>query len=298
MIAGRYLNALQAICTRLEGGEIVWAITGSAGMALQGVPLAVHDIDVQTDRDGAYEIEEHFSPCVVTPVRYVASERIRSHLGALEIAGVRVEVMGDVQKRRDDGRWEVPVDVARYRRWTKVGDLQVPVLSLVYEYRAYRALGRSERASTLRRWLQRQGPDPAALEREGVQPVHVMALRPNNWFINVARLERVREAWRRGLQDTLPPVLVTEIDGGLSLIDGHARTYAAYERGETHVRALVRDLEEIEGSEALYRHIHRVGPARGIETIADLAERIVAPEVHTRLWVGYCDRWLAAHETQ
>lgn len=123
-----------------------------------------------------------------------------------------------------------------------------------------------------------------------------MALRPNNWFINAARLERVREAWPRGTQDDLPPVLVTEIDGALSLIDGHARTYAAYERGEAHIRALVRDLEEIEGSKPLYRHIHREGPVRGIETIADLAERIVDPEAHARLWAGYCERWLAEHE--
>jgi hypothetical protein len=57
----------------------------------------------------------------------------------------------------------------------------------------------------------------------------------------------------------------------------------------------VRDLEEIEGSKALYRHIHRQGPARGIETIADLAGRIVDPETHARLWAGYCEKWLAEH---
>jgi hypothetical protein len=34
-----------------------WAVTGSLGMALQGMELAVHDIDLQTSREGAYEIE-------------------------------------------------------------------------------------------------------------------------------------------------------------------------------------------------------------------------------------------------
>ena len=90
----------------------------------------------------------------------------------------------------------------------------------------------------------------------------------------------------------MPPVLVSEIDGILSLIDGHARTYAAYERGESHIQAVVTDLEQIEGSKALYRHIHREGLNKGIYTIADLSDRIVEPEQHRRQWIGTCNKWL------
>lgn len=133
-------------------------------------------------------------------------------------------------------------------------------------------------------------------EPDPIQPVNLLALRPNNWYINRAKLDRVRAAWRRGEQDRLPPVLVAEIDGQLSLIDGHSRAYAAFERGATHIPALVRDLEAIAGSPALYRHIHRAGPRRGVETIADLAGRIVEPDAHQRLWVGYCTRWLEENE--
>ena len=123
-----------------------------------------------------------------------------------------------------------------------------------------------------------------------------MELRPNNWFINQAKLDKVREAWRRNEQEVLPPVLVTEIDGILSLIDGHARAYAAYEKEESHIKALFVELEQIEGSKALYRHIHREGPKVGIETIADLSDRIVEPENHKRLWIGYCTKWLEENE--
>ena len=122
--------------------------------------------------------------------------------------------------------------------------------------------------------------------------VSLSTLRPNNWFINRAKLQSVREAWRRGEQEHLPPVLVAEIEGELSLIDGHSRAFVAYERGETHIWALALKLEQIEGSQALYRHIHREGPRNGVETIADLSVRIVGPEDHQRLWVGYCTRWL------
>lgn len=125
--------------------------------------------------------------------------------------------------------------------------------------------------------------------------VRLLDLRPNNWYINREKLNRVRAAWQNGEQGGLPPVLVAKIDGALSLIDGLSRSFAAFENGETYVKADIRDLESIEGCVALYRHIHRAGPERGICTIADLREYIVSPEAHRRLWVGYCNDWLAAH---
>jgi hypothetical protein len=118
-------------------------------------------------------------------------------------------------------------------------------------------------------------------------------LRPNNWYINRAKLDRVRAAWASGDEDSLPPVLVTHIDCELSLIDGHARTFAAYEAGATEIRGEYQQLEEIEGSTALYEHIHRRGPELGVRSIADLADRVVDPEDHERLWIGYCEAWLA-----
>jgi hypothetical protein len=130
------------------------------------------------------------------------------------------------------------------------------------------------------------------------QQVTIMDLRPNNWYINQAKLDKVRQAWQCGEQDLIPPVLVSEIDGSLSLIDGHARTYAAFEMGETHIKAFFSDLKHIEGSKALYRHIHQEGPKVGIETIADLKNRIVGPKDHKRLWVGYCTKWLVENDQE
>jgi hypothetical protein len=123
-------------------------------MALQGMDVEVHDIDLQTSRDGASEIEGLLSDFVTTPVRLSASERIRSYFGSFEVDGVRVEVMGDLQKWVD-GAWEEPVDVESYRRWVVVEEMRVPVLSLDYECEAYRKLGRVERAEQIRRWMEK-----------------------------------------------------------------------------------------------------------------------------------------------
>ena len=54
--------------------------------------------------------------------------------------------MGDIQHRRDDGTWDAPVDLRRYRQWVDTAGMQLPVLSLEYEYQAYLRMGRRERA--------------------------------------------------------------------------------------------------------------------------------------------------------
>ena len=154
MIAAKYLNALRLIVLRLEGQAIDWAVTGSCGFALQGLDVTIHDIDLQSDGPGAYAIERALADKSRRKVEFSAAERIRSHFGALEIDGVKVEIMGDIQKRLDDGTWEAPVDIRMHRQWAAIGDVRIPVLSLEYEYMAYLALGRLERAEMLRIWLQ------------------------------------------------------------------------------------------------------------------------------------------------
>jgi hypothetical protein len=126
-------------------------------MALQGLDIKVNDIDIQTDQQGAYEISGKFPEFVVAPVRYLESERIRSHFGKLDIDGVKVEIMGDIQKWVDQQTWEEPVKVESYRSWVEIEGMQIPVLSLEYEYWAYLKLGRVEKAEILKAWLQRQG---------------------------------------------------------------------------------------------------------------------------------------------
>jgi hypothetical protein len=100
MIDSDYLDAIRIIAQRLEGTAINWAITGSCSLALQGVAVVVHDIDLRTDTDGAYAIEQLFLAHSTRKVVYTASETIRSHFGALAINNVPIEIIGDAQIRR------------------------------------------------------------------------------------------------------------------------------------------------------------------------------------------------------
>jgi len=160
-ISTAHLSALRILVTSLEATRIQWAVTGSLGFALQGVPVTVHDIDLQTDKQGAYAIERTFSGFSARKVVYSPKERIRSYYGALEVEGVEVEIMGDLQKRLESGAWEEPVDIEGWKRWVSVDDLLVPVMDLGYEHEAYLRMGRVERAELLRSWLEGQSRDNA-----------------------------------------------------------------------------------------------------------------------------------------
>jgi ribosomal protein S18 acetylase RimI-like enzyme len=152
-----HLEALGKIYDRLGGANINWALTGSLSFALQGVPVEVHDIDIQTDRAGAYEIERRFSDLITRKVEFSEAAGIRSYFGAFVIDGIEVEVMGDIQKRLEDGSWEHPVSLGRHKKWIEVQRMKIPVLSLEYEYDAYLKLGRKDKAEVLRNWLIKMG---------------------------------------------------------------------------------------------------------------------------------------------
>jgi hypothetical protein len=100
LLEQRYLDVLRELSVRLEvpGSSVLWVVAGSAAFALQGLPVTVHDVDIQTDTAGAYEMERRFAASVTRPVRYATAERIRSHLGALILDGITAEVMGDISE--------------------------------------------------------------------------------------------------------------------------------------------------------------------------------------------------------
>ena len=144
-------DEIMAVLRRLERelDGLLWVLTGSVGLALQGMPLEPRDVDLQTDEAGAYEIQRRLAAYVTRPVTFVTRERTRSHWGGFVIDGIEVEVMGDVQQRALDGEWDPAPDLPRLARWVEVDGLQVRVLPLAYEADAYRRMGRLEKAALI-----------------------------------------------------------------------------------------------------------------------------------------------------
>ena len=157
MIKPSLIKVLHKLCHHLNTDEVIWAVTGSLGLTLQGMDVAIHDIDIQTDKSGAYEIERLFSRYVVGNIEFSSSDKIRSYFGELNIDGVKVDIMGDIQKHLPDGSREDPVNVGDKRLFIDYNGLPFPVISLEYEREAYRILGRTETAEQIRRYLAQHG---------------------------------------------------------------------------------------------------------------------------------------------
>jgi hypothetical protein len=132
MIFQEYRRVLRIIYERLQHLAAPWVITGSLGFALHGMDVPINDIDLQTDRTGAYQIEDAFQSNVVRQVTFSESAVIRSYFGELKIAGIKVEIMGELQKKLSSGEWETPVDVRQHRRFIDFDGMRLPVLSLEY----------------------------------------------------------------------------------------------------------------------------------------------------------------------
>jgi GNAT superfamily N-acetyltransferase len=170
-VEDRYLRILHTICDNLGGTDIDWVLTGSLAFALQGMDVDVHDIDIQTDRTGAHRIQEIFGDHMIEAVVLRKSAKIRSHFGAFVLDGVRVEIMGDMQKRSPGGTWEDPVDLGRHKAYLDIDNMRVPVLSLEYECEAYTKLGRPEKAALLKEYLRHRRPPHSGVRREAKEVI-------------------------------------------------------------------------------------------------------------------------------
>ncbi|MCL2771869.1 MAG: hypothetical protein FWD71_00845 [Oscillospiraceae bacterium] len=145
-------SALVTIYNYLNQREIIWVLTGSTSFTIQGMKLTPRDIDIQTNKAGAYEINELLKNYVVRPVLFSAIEKVRSHIGYFAINGVEIEVMGDIQKKCND-IWEDIIDLRPFIEQIVYKNMKLPVLNLSYESSAYRKLGRFERADEIDNFL-------------------------------------------------------------------------------------------------------------------------------------------------
>jgi len=137
-------DALKDICNKLINVK-KWAIDGSTSLVLQGIDLMPNDIDILTDIDCAYEIQEISGDFVVEPVSYSSNGRYESHYGVLSVRGVKVEIMGDLRVFRD-GKWSSPQnpETVKIKRVRFLG-IEIPVVSVESQLKSGYLLERIKR---------------------------------------------------------------------------------------------------------------------------------------------------------
>jgi len=153
LIPPDYLAVLRKLYNRLEETDIVRALTGSLGLAIKGIPLTPHDIDIQTDRAGVYEFARIFADDLVQEPFFWETQHTQSWVAKFEMDGIQVEVLGDMRHRDEEGGWDDPPNLEAVRLYIQAAEMRVPTLSLDFEEEAYRSMGRYDKASLIGQYL-------------------------------------------------------------------------------------------------------------------------------------------------
>lgn len=144
-----YQAALAVLLDQLSDVAEPWVVSGSLAAALLGVRVTPSDVDLESTATGARLIGERLSRFQLSPVTYGSTDLVRSHFGRFWVAGILVEVMGDLQIRTGDG-WCAPFLAGRDPVSVPTLAGAVPVASRAAMAAQYDRLGRPERARALR----------------------------------------------------------------------------------------------------------------------------------------------------
>jgi len=150
MIPENTFKALKAISERLNGKGINWVLIGSTNHALQGVDVKPRNIDILTDKDGAYAIGEALKEYIIEEVHPRETENMKSHYGRFSIEDVEVEIIGDLINIKPEGDLWSETDNFSKKIIIEFKNVEVPGISLDQEYVAYKKLGKMEKAEKIK----------------------------------------------------------------------------------------------------------------------------------------------------
>ena len=129
MLNSTFVEVIKLISEKIPS-NIKWAVDGSTSLALQGIDITPHDIDILTDREGAIMIQESLNKYNVVPISHSSNEKYDSYFGTFEVKGIKVEVMGDLRVFRS-GKWSTlqnpsTIDIAN----RNLEGVSIPVVSV------------------------------------------------------------------------------------------------------------------------------------------------------------------------
>lgn len=138
------MSVLCDIVSKLNGEGISYTVVGGASIALHGVSAPVKDIDIETNRSGAFRFQKIYTSYAIQPVGLRQSESYRSYFGSYIFEGVKVEVMGDFY-RKEGLEWKPTA--CSTKMIIHLSDVPIVCSWLEEETLAYIRRGRMERAS-------------------------------------------------------------------------------------------------------------------------------------------------------
>ncbi len=147
MIPEKLAKVLNIVYEKLNN-KVYWVLLGSTSLAIQGVTLEPHDIDISTDKEGIAKIDKLLSKFRTQKPEYSSTDKFKSSRGLYNIEGIQVDVMYDFYYKNKNGKWSKP----RQRNPTLIEykGMNLPVLTLQQEFVNYKNMGRLEKAKKIK----------------------------------------------------------------------------------------------------------------------------------------------------
>ncbi len=143
MISENILQALRVVYDRLNDRNVCWMLVGSLSLAVQGVDVVPHDIDVLTDKPGVFLIGGLLKDYAKKPVEYKQTVEARSYLGEFCIYGIEIEVMAEYQEKVN-GQWITLSSRLESPILLKMDAMLLPVSLLMAQLESYESSTREK----------------------------------------------------------------------------------------------------------------------------------------------------------
>jgi hypothetical protein len=162
MLPGKFIPIINTLANQCDRLGLTWAFTGSINLVMWGFDLEPNDIDLETDRYGAEQVDHLNADRAVWALHLRESEVMQSWFARYDFEGVQVEVMGDCRYRLPDGSWVDPRPLDKRIQRVVWQGLNLPLLRLADEQEICTLMGRLEKAERIRAWLA-EHPTPTGI---------------------------------------------------------------------------------------------------------------------------------------
>lgn len=132
---------LRKLINLFEKNDIHYIIGGNIGLILQNVKVIDDlEIDICTDKIGAYKIQKLLDKYAVDEVKYKKLDWFKAHWGIFKINDITIEIMGNPKRKFKDGTWRgLP---KKNITKTLFGSKTVNVFTLKSEYEYYKKVSK------------------------------------------------------------------------------------------------------------------------------------------------------------
>jgi len=99
-------TVLRKLINLFEKNNIYHIIGGNTGLILRNVEVKDDkEIDICTDKTGAYKIQKLLDKYCIDEVKYKRLEWFKAHWGIFKINNITIEIMGNPKRKFEDGSW-------------------------------------------------------------------------------------------------------------------------------------------------------------------------------------------------